>query len=90
MAGHASHQYPATGGGGNAGNINTGFRTNFGGVLGPAHSPDYVPSNTNSSADLDVDTCLKLNNYEDCVRQLDMYYGLGKIVSKTYLVIQII
>jgi phosphorylase kinase alpha/beta subunit len=31
-----------------------------------------------STADLDVDTCLKLNNYEDTVRQLDMYYGLIK------------
>ena len=26
---------------------------------------------------MDVDTCLKINNYEDTVRQLDMYYGLG-------------
>lgn len=36
---------------------------------------------------MDVDTCLKINNYEDTVRQLDMYYGLGKnIISNRYVI----
>lgn len=46
----------------------------FGGVLGPFQDNQLGVVN-----DSDVDTCLKVNNYEDTVRQLDMYYGLGKI-----------
>ena len=50
----------------------------FGGVLGPMH--DLVNSSLVTFQELsDVDTCLKLNNYEDTVRLLDMYYGLGNV-----------
>jgi hypothetical protein len=53
-------------------------KIHFGGVLGPYQEPLST-----GSSDLDVDTCLKINNYEDTVRQLDMYYGLGnKMISK--------
>ncbi|XP_046630944.1 probable phosphorylase b kinase regulatory subunit beta isoform X2 [Daphnia pulicaria] len=48
-------------------------KIHFGGVLGPYQEPVST-----GSSDLDVDTCLKINNYEDTVRQLDMYYGLVK------------
>ena len=48
----------------------------FGGVLGPIQE---LKSNR-SENELDVDTCLKVNNYEDTVRQLDMYYGLGTAI----------
>ena len=44
----------------------------FGGVLGPIQ--DYLSS---SAHETDGDTFLKMNNYEDTVRKLDMYYGLG-------------
>jgi len=45
----------------------------FGGVLGPLQ--DYSSGNLHER---DGDTFLKLSNYEDTVRQLDMYYGLAK------------
>ena len=45
----------------------------FGGVLGPLQ--DYSSGNLHER---DGDTFLKLSNYEDTVRQLDMYYGLGE------------
>lgn len=31
-----------------------------------------------SVIDLDIDMFLKISNYEDTVRQLDIYYGIGK------------
>ena len=50
----------------------------FGGVLAPMH--DLVNSSLVTFQELsDVDTCLKLNNYEHTVRLLDMYYGLGNV-----------
>ena len=33
--------------------------------------------------DLDIDMFLKISNYEDTVRQLDIYYGIGKSDRKT-------
>ena len=30
-----------------------------------------------SIIDLDIDMFLKISNYEDTVRQLDIYYGIG-------------
>lgn len=32
-------------------------------------------------AEIDVDINLKVSNYEDTVRQLDIYYGIGKFLS---------
>jgi len=48
----------------------------FGGVLGPIQ--DYLSSNVHET---DGDSFLKLSNYEDTVRKLDMYYGLGNYTS---------
>jgi hypothetical protein len=38
-----------------------------------------------SLCQIEIDMSLKLSNYEDTVRQLDIYYGLGKLC---YLAIQ--
>lgn len=35
-------------------------------------------SHNPSMGDIDIDINLKVSNYEDTVRQLDVYYGLGK------------
>lgn len=35
-----------------------------------------------SVIDLDIDMFLKISNYEDTVRQLDIYYGIG---NKIYI-----
>jgi len=35
-----------------------------------------------SVGDLEVDMKLKMSNYEDTVRQLDIYYGIGKQSSR--------
>jgi hypothetical protein len=32
-----------------------------------------------SLCQIEIDMNLKLSNYEDTVRQLDIYYGLGKL-----------
>ena len=44
----------------------------FCGVLGPIQ--DYLSSSIHET---DGDAFMKLSNYEDTVRKLDMYYGLG-------------
>uniref|UniRef100_A0A0P5Q2D6 Phosphorylase b kinase regulatory subunit n=1 Tax=Daphnia magna TaxID=35525 RepID=A0A0P5Q2D6_9CRUS len=69
LASHAGHGSPIQG------NTTAAAteKIHFGGVLGP-----YQDHQSNTSGDMDVDTCLKINNYEDTVRQLDMYYGLVK------------
>jgi hypothetical protein len=33
-----------------------------------------------SLCQIEIDMSLKLSNYEDTVRQLDIYYGLGKLL----------
>lgn len=35
-------------------------------------------SRQGSIYDLDIDMFLKISNYEDTVRQLDIYYGIGE------------
>jgi hypothetical protein len=36
-----------------------------------------------SLCQIEIDMSLKLSNYEDTVRQLDIYYGLGKLCYLT-------
>ena len=66
LASHSSHVNAC----GNATTSITVEQIHFGSVLGHYQS--------NESNDMDVDACLKINNYEDTVCQLDMYYGLGR------------
>lgn len=37
-----------------------------------------MSSRQGSIYDLDIDMFLKISNYEDTVRQLDIYYGIGE------------
>lgn len=40
-----------------------------------------------SIGELDIDLKLKMSNYEETVRQLDIYYGIGIIIHVPYILI---
>ena len=39
----------------------------------------------NSLEDIHLDTFLKISNYEDTVKQLDIYYGIGNKMLYNYI-----
>ena len=41
-------------------------------------------SRQGSIGEVDVEGFLKIMNYEDNVRQLDLYYGIGKLFCQSY------
>lgn len=34
--------------------------------------------------DMNLDQFLKISNYEDTVKQLDIYYGIGELMKRAY------